>query len=123
MNPVLTKSYRASAAIVGFLIAKASGDRTVAPATAATDLLIGAADELGADAGGMLDVVEVGVSRVRVGGNVSFGDPLTSDGQSRAVKAVPAAGTVVRIIGFARADGAVDEIIPFLAAPSVMPAP
>lgn len=123
MTPLLIKSFRATAAVAAYLIVKASGDKTVAPATAATDALIGAADTLGADSGGMLDVTETGWGEVKAGGNVSFGDPLTADAQSRAVKAVPVAGSVVRIIGFARADGVANDIIPYLAAPGVLPTP
>lgn len=122
-TPVLIKSFRTgSAAIVGYLILKSVGGRAEV-ATAATDPLIGAAGSLGAPADGMVDVTEVGWSEVRAGGNIADGDPLTADNAGKAVKAVPVAGSVVRIIGFARQDAADGDIIPYLAAPGVIATP
>lgn len=125
MTPGLIKSFRASAAVAAFLIVKASGDKTIAPATAATDLLMGTGGSLGADSGDMCDIVFGGVDEVRCGGNVSFGQPLTANNVSKAVAvtAAPAAGTVVRIIGYALADGAADDIIPYRVAPGVLATP
>ena len=122
MTPSFIKSFPATAAIAGYLIVKL-GSSGVAPATASTDALVGTADAMGADLGGMADIVQGGWGEVRVGGNVAAGAPLTSDSESRAVTAAPVAGTVVRIIGFAMTDGAEDDIIPYLVAPSVLATP
>lgn len=122
-TPVLTKSYLASAAVAAFRVMKASGDKTVAVASAATDLLVGSSGSLGVDSGGMADVVEVGIDEVRLGGNVSFGDPLTADANGKAIKAVPVDATTVRVFGFARANGVADDIIPYLAAPGMLSKP
>lgn len=117
-TPVLIKSYRASAAIGAYLVMKGSGDKTVAVASTNTDNLIGSSGPLGADAAGdMLDVTEVGIDEVRLGGTVAFGDPLTADANGKAIKAVVVNSTVVSTFGFARAAGVADDIIPYLAVP------
>lgn len=123
-TPVLTKSFRVgAAAITGFLIMKFGAGGAAEVASAGTDPLIGAADSMGAPAGGMVDVTEVGWSEVRAGGNISWGDPLTANNLGKAVKAVPVAGSVVSIIGFARSDASDGDIIPYLAAPGVLATP
>ena len=123
-TPVLIKSFRATAvAIAGYLILKAAADRKVAVASAGTDALIGAAGSMGAPADGMVDVTVAGWDEVRAGGNISFGDPLTSNNVGKAVKAVPVAGSVVRIIGFAMSDASADDIIPYQVAPGVLATP
>jgi hypothetical protein len=123
VNPILTKSYMATAAIAAFLIAKASGDRTVAVAADPEDLLVGAVGNLALAANDMADIVEVGISEVRLGGEVDFNEPLTADANGKAVAAAPVAGKDIRIIGFARAAGVADDVIPYLAAPGVISTP
>lgn len=110
MTPVLTKSFPTLAAVAGFSIVRAAVGGVQASG-ANTHPSIGVADSMGAAAGGMLDVVQAGWGEVRAGGPVAFGDPLTSDAQGRAIKAVPAAGVVVRTIGFAMADADANDII------------
>ncbi len=123
-TPILIKSFRVGlAAIAGYLIVKAAAEGKVAAASAPTDPLVGAATMLGAPAEGILDVDQAGWSEVRCGGNVSFGDPLTSNADAKAVKAVPVAGSVVRIIGFAMSDGSADDVIPYQVAPGVLSTP
>ena len=75
---------------------------------------------MGADAGKMVDVAQAGWSEVRCGGVIANGDPLTANGSSFAIKAVPAAGVITRIIGFAMSDGNDGDIIPYLIAPGVI---
>ncbi len=123
MNPVLTLSYKAAAAVIGYLIAARDADGLAVTASDPTENLIGAADSLGAAAGDMLDIVRVGVAEVRLGGTVDHGDPLTADANGKAVKAVPVAGSVISIIGFAEQDGEADDIVPYLAAPGVLATP
>lgn len=123
-TPILTKSFRTGAAALdGFLILKYGAGGLAEVASAATDPLIGAAGSLGAPANGMVDVTEVGWSEVRAGANIAFGDPLTTNNASKAIKAVPVAGSVVRIIGFARSDASAEDIIPYLVAPCVLATP
>lgn len=123
-TPLLIKSFRVgAAAIAGFLIIKFGAGGAAELATAGTDPLIGTAGSMGAPANGMVDVDEVGWSEVRAGGNVSWGDPLTANNLGRAIKAVPVAGSVVRIIGFARSDASDGDIIPYIVAPGVLATP
>jgi hypothetical protein len=121
-SAILIKSFRVAAALAGFLICKASADKKVALATAATDPLLGVSGAMGAPAEGVVDIDQAGWSEVRCGGNVSFGDPLTANAASKAIKAVPVAGQIVRIIGFAMSDGSADDIIPYNIAPGVLTA-
>ncbi|MDG3575983.1 hypothetical protein P7F60_06280 [Rhizobium sp. YJ-22] len=121
-NPLLTKGFRALVAIAGYLVLK-HGTGGVTLATAPTDALVGAAGSMGAPQGGMVDIDMTGWSEVRLGGDVSAGDPLTVNGASKAVKAVPTASTVVRTIGFAMSDGAADDIISYQIAPGILTKP
>lgn len=114
MSTRYNKSFVASTAIDGYLVVKAAGDGTkLALATAATDLLMGAADSMGAEAGGALDLGLAGIGEVRLGGNIAFGEPLTANAASKAIKALPANSTQVRIIGYALAAGVAEDIIPY----------
>lgn len=121
-SSIFTKSFKATAAaIAGYLIVKASAaNGTVEAATAATDKLIGAVDSMGVAASGMADIAMAGWGEVRLGGNVAFGDPLTADANSKAVTATPAEDVQKRIIGFAMAAGAADDIIPYHIAPGLL---
>tara|TARA_R110002124_G_scaffold284368_1_gene461515 strand:- start:31610 stop:31990 length:381 start_codon:yes stop_codon:yes gene_type:complete len=123
-NPLLTKVFTATGvAIAGYLIVAAAAGGKVELANAANDLLLGATDSMGCPAGGQLDIAQAGWSEVRCGGNVSFGDPLTSDANGKAIKAVPVVGQMVRVIGFAQADAVADDIIPYQVAPCVLATP
>ncbi|TCT41158.1 hypothetical protein [Martelella mediterranea] len=124
MIPLLTLSYRTVSGIAAYLIARHGADhRSAEPATAPTDKLIGAVGELGSEDGGMADIVKAGMSEVRLGGTVENGDPLTADANSKAVKAAPAAGETVAIIGTAESDGEAEDVIPYLAAPGFLSNP
>lgn len=115
-------SRRATAtAIAGYLVAKHSAaGGTIQAATAATDPLIGTIDSLGVEAGGLADFSFDGVGEVRLGGSVDAGDPLTSNADAKAIKALPSASTQVRIIGFALAAGVADDIIQYAIAPGCL---
>jgi hypothetical protein len=121
-SSIYAKGFRATAAaIAGYLIVKASAaNGTVEIASAATDLLIGAIDSLGVEASGIADISLVGQGEVRLGGTVAFGEPLTADAAGKAIKALPANSTQVRIIGFAHAAGVADDIIPYHIAPGCL---
>ncbi|CAA0129800.1 Uncharacterised protein [Starkeya nomas] len=125
MRPFI-KSYIGAASVDPYLIVKAAAPAagtTVRAAAGATETIIGVTDELGGDQGGTVDVTLAGPAQVRLGGNVAFGDPLTSDAAGKAVKALPIAGQTVVIVGWAGSPGAADDIIPVTVAKSLLATP
>lgn len=122
-NPGLTKSMIAESAITAYRIVKfGTADGQVVPAAAATDALVGIADNLGqATAGFRVDVIVDDIAEAEAGAAITRGAPLTSDASGRVVTAAPAAGVNNRLIGIAMASaGAAGEIIPVLVSPSSM---
>lgn len=112
--PSFIRSYPTTAAVAPNTIVKfsdASATSKVAPGAANTEPLWGVADNQGGDAGGMVDVIIDGLADVKLGGTVQAGDPLTCDANGKAIKAVPVAATIVRIIGWAEQPGVADDII------------
>lgn len=123
MIPTFTRSYEAAAAVTGYLIVKFAdpgNDQTVEVADGNTEPLVGVADSMGAELGGMLDVHRGGLVSVRLGGAVNAGDPLTSDASGKAIAAAAAASTTVRIIGYADQAGVADDIIDVMWAPGLL---
>lgn len=114
-------SFTASAAITAKRLVKFTGNAgEVAPATAATDKIAGAAD-LGATAAGqMVDVAISGQSEAIAGGNIAAGDKLTSDANGKAVAATLSAAATKHVFGVALAPGVDGDIIPYLVAHSVI---
>lgn len=109
---LLTRSYKTAADVAGYLVVAATTtDKVVTVAAANTDLLLGVADAMGAKSGELLDIAHVGIGEVLLGGTVKLGDPLTADSAAKAIKALPANSTQVRIIGFALQDGLSGDII------------
>lgn len=89
----IIKNYTAGARVEHRRFVKLSADRTVVPATAATDEIIGVTDTPnGVDAGGRVDVVLFGITGLEVGGAVTRGGWLTATADGKAVAAAPAAG-------------------------------
>lgn len=120
-SPTLIKSYVAGAAVTKRRIVKwGAADGQAILGAAATDSLMGVSTEVDAESGEAFDVVREGLADVEYGGNVTRGAPLTSDATGRAVTAAPAAGSNVRIIGFAEVSGAVGDIGVTSIAPGVM---
>lgn len=72
-------------------------------ATDKAKVIIGASDDVGADAGGVLDVTRRGIVPVECGGDVPIESPVTTDADGRAI--VAGAGDFV--IGYAQESGAV----------------
>mgnify|MGYP005943406137 CR=1 FL=1 len=70
-----------------FRIVAHDGSGSYKQATAATEALVGTADELGRQPNGGADVAMSDQPEVEAGAAVAAGDPLTSDAQGRAVKA------------------------------------
>lgn len=112
-NPLLAINYVAEAAIpINRLVKLGAGDRTVLPAAAATDAIIGVVNEVSVVANERVDVVRVGIAWAEAGAAIPRGSPLTSDAVGRAVVAAPAAGVNNRIVGFAdEAAGAAGDVI------------
>lgn len=121
-NEILNKNHTAEGAIAGFRIAKFGAvDGNVLQAAAATDKLMGVNKSLAAAVvGDRIDVVRIGIAEVEYGGAVAAGDPLTSDATGRAITAAPAAGSNVRIIGFAEVAGVLGDIGSLYISPCVM---
>lgn len=120
-DPIKTKTFKPGAAISGYRIVKFdSDDDTVIQGAAATDLLMGVANSLGAAATeDRVDVHVAGIAEVEYGGVVTRGNELTSDGDGKAVAAAPAAGVNNRIIGIAMKSGVSGDIGSVLIAPSM----
>lgn len=104
----------------GLLVAFTANRGEVAAATAATQKIAGPIDLASKAAGDMVDVPMLGVSKVKIGGNVAAGDKLTSDANSKAVVAAFAAGQTRYVFGEALEPGVADDIIWYRVAPSVI---
>ena len=99
---MLLKNFIADAAITPYRLVKfGSADGKVIPAAAATDMIIGACNEVGPAIGERVDVVVVGVAYVEAGAAITRGSLITSDANGRAVVPAPAAGVNNRCIGVA----------------------
>jgi hypothetical protein len=109
-NPQLTKSFVAGAIVAAYRIVVQSDGDTVVQGAAVSDKLVGISDNLGAASGARCEVHLAGAVEVEFGGNITVGDPLTSDANGKAVAAAPAAGVNNRIIGFAVVAGASGDI-------------
>ena len=105
------KQYIAESAVGANLIIKpGSTDDFVAQGAAATDLLMGVSGNIPAAAGERIDIAKEGILDIVFGGTVTRGQPITSDASGRAVAAAPAAGSNVRIVGFAEVSGVLGDI-------------
>jgi hypothetical protein len=111
---LLTKNYRAGAAIAAFTIVKAGAtDDDVLQAAAAADSSIGICEALPATAGDRVDIVVAGIADVRLGGPVTRGAFVTANANAAAVTAAPGE----RHIGYARTSGVAGDIVEVLIAP------
>ncbi len=104
-------NYVAGGALAKYrIVCFGAADGTVVQAAAATDLIIGVTEGFAYAAGDRPDVVRSGLAEVEYGAAVTRGQPLTSDASGRAVPAAPAAGSNVRLIGYAEVSGASGDI-------------
>jgi hypothetical protein len=78
---------------------------------------------MGCDASEMLDVIMAGEGEVTAGGNIAFGDPLTSDANGKAVKAVVTSSASVRIAGFANQAAVAGDVFRYTIAPGFLTKP
>lgn len=109
---LLQKGYTATGAIAARrLVAMGAADGTVVQATGGTAAILGVQSEIGVEVGERASVAMVGnIEDVVFGGNVTRGDPLTSDAQGRAITAAPAAGVNIHCVGYAEVSGVVGDI-------------
>ena len=119
MQPGFIKSRPTPQAVAPYAIVAFTGaGSAVRQAIAATDPLAGVADSMGSQAGGMADVQLTQIADFQAGGTIAPGDPLTSDANGRAVKAVKQVGAIVNVIALAQAPALVGDVFPGLIAPS-----
>jgi len=111
-RPLLTNPYTATTAILGNRFVKYGAAEGSAVTAAAGEASFGISDRMGAAAGAVCDVHELGEADVIYGGNIAKNDPLTADGTGRAVKAVPGAGVNAEVLAFARVAGVAGDIRP-----------
>lgn len=117
-TPILTKSYKAGAALAAYRIVKpGSADGEVLLASAVGDALIGVTNEVAAASGERQDVIQAGIAEVEFGGTVTRGDWLTTDANGKAVAAAPSAGVNNNVIGRALVSGVAGDIGAVLIAP------
>ncbi|MCY1240216.1 hypothetical protein D9M68_123970 [compost metagenome] len=120
-NPGLLKTHTAEGVLAkNRIVTHGATDGTVKQAAAATDALLGATEGFAYVAGDRPSIVRSGIADIEYGGNVTRGQPLTSDSVGRAVAAAPAAGSNVRIIGFAEVSGVSGDICGVFLAPGLM---
>lgn len=98
------------------LLVKPATGKKGAKAAGSTAAIIGVA--LYDVAAGQTGTVQVaGVARVKLGGTVAAGDPITSDANGQGVVAAPAAGVNAYIVGVALEAGVSGDLIDVLIAP------
>lgn len=121
-NLLLAVNFIAETAIpINRITKPGASDLHIALATAATDSLNGVVNELSVVIGERADVVRQGIGWVEAGAAVPRGSPITSDATGRGIVAAPAAGSNVRVIGFADESAtAAGDVIRFLISPCVM---
>lgn len=123
MIPTFIRSFTAAAAVEGYTIAKfadPANAKTVTEADGNTAALLGVFDKLGGASGDMVDVHLAGLVEVKLGGTVAAGDPVTSNASGHGIEAAAAAGTTVRIIGFAAEPGVSGDIIDVWLSPGII---
>lgn len=112
----LIKTFIADEAIGANLIVKVgSAAGYVGVADAATDIVLGVSDSIGADAAAdSCEVILTGIAWVKAGDTITLGAWLTAESGGRAVPAAPAATATANVIGRALAGAADGDLIPVL---------
>ena len=114
----IEKSVKCTAAIATqYLISKfGADDDTMSQSAAANDGLCGIFQHTTSAAGEAIRVMLSGISKLKLGGTVTRGGPVTSDANGKGV----AAALGDSVIGFALASGVSGDIIPVLISPGVL---
>lgn len=112
MTPLgLVKNFTADTVIEKRRIVQfGSGEARAAIATGGTRLL-GVSGVRGAQQGERIDVYLGDIQSLELGGAVAYGDYLTADATGKAIKAEPAVGVQIEVIGRALADAVAGAII------------
>ena len=112
---IMSKSAKCTAAVAtAFTIAKfGEDDDTLDVASAATNKLLGIFQSTTTAAGDVVRIMMIGISRCKLGGTVTRGDPITSDASAKGI----AATSGQSIVGFAMASGVSGDIIPVFLVP------
>ena len=112
---IMSKSAKCTAAVAtAFTIAKfGADDDTLDVASAATDKLLGIFQHTTTTAGDIVRMMMIGISRCKLGGTVTRGNPITSDSAAKGVAATAGQS----IVGFAMASGVSGDIIPVFMVP------
>jgi hypothetical protein len=98
------------------LIVRPVAGGKVAVASGSTAALTGVA-LYDAAAGQTATIQVAGIARVKLGGTVSAGDPITSNASGQGVAAAPAAGVNAWIVGIAQESGVAGDLIDVQIAP------
>jgi folate-dependent tRNA-U54 methylase TrmFO/GidA len=107
-NPGLIKSKRVEGDVNPYRFVKhGSADGVVAQGAAATDALCGVSHNVGAEDGGIVDVIKSDITEIEYGGTVAAGDPLTSDAEGKAIKATVSGS---RVGGYAEVSAVAGDI-------------
>jgi hypothetical protein len=110
-----TRNYDAAADVAANRFCKPGGnDGTTAPAAASTDSIFGVSTNIDVAAGEPCDVQHTGIADLKLGGNVTRGQLLTSDSDGRGVAAAPAAGVNARVGAMALESGVENDVVPVL---------
>lgn len=118
--PAFIRAYPAEADIAAYRIvafSDVSASQMISTAADNLDPICGTTGQLGGSAGDMVDVTKGGIGSVQLGGTVTAGAPLTSDGSGKAI-ATTTGGD--RIVGFAEQPGVSGDIIDYYCAPGVL---
>ncbi len=116
MRTILLMPALALAAISPYLFVKAgAADGQVAVAAAATDKLLGISNQVGFAANDTSEYVALGEAKLKLGGTVALGDPLTSDASGQGITTSTAGNRVGAIALQAGVIGDVIavQVIPF----------
>ena len=111
---ILEKAAKATAAMATqYVIVKpGADDNTIAVATAASDKLLGICQDIittaQVTAGVDVNIAQDGISNLKLGDTVTFGDLITSDGTGFGVVATSGQ----RYVGMANAGGVSGDVIP-----------
>lgn len=101
-NIVLSKNALAGAAIAAYTLVKQStADDVVIATAAATDLVIGATQDVAPAAGERVDIAVIGITFITAGAAITRGSRLMSDASGRVITAAAAAGSNVMTVGVA----------------------
>ena len=122
MNPVLTKSYTAGAALAGARIVKfGSADYAVIAAIDGTAPVAGVTvPNINVAAGETVDVVKVGLARLKLGGVVTRGQWIVAGAAGVGVAASIVPGVELHVIGKAEESGVLDDEINIFVQPIVI---